>query len=494
DPWGVSRPDGARHGVHRSGPALRSGRVLGTRDWRVDRRPRSSPRPSAGALADRWPDYRGSDALAILRIPCVRDPGSADRVCVDSSVARPEAGHQRMAHAWTCRAPLDVHPGVPTAPGARQHSVRAAGDLEGPVLLRRDHRQRDGMCSDLRSVRPERLSGSDDHRDGAQTGLLLPLAVRDARAAAAFRRDAVTADRPGCRDRIPDRAAVLVERRREKLEAQARGGRHDPADGRSVRQAHPHGRLLAVEPCDERVEWRPRAGAVSRGTIAARTSGLAGLSGQAVSQLSLDWRLGWHARAGAGPPGDHEDRGPTGAAGDSGGRQHAGVREEPQPGRSDRAGFVSRNIASAQSAACTKCGAGSGCSPEETRSRVGGRPLTALPASFLHSWSLPPVVTLGLALLAIGYLRGWWIIRGPAGSLLPPWRAAAFLSGLGFIWIALASPLDLLNDRLLTAHMLQHMLLMMVAPPLILLGAPLIPIVRGLPAVGARKRVGSFLT
>jgi cytochrome c oxidase assembly factor CtaG len=97
-------------------------------------------------------------------------------------------------------------------------------------------------------------------------------------------------------------------------------------------------------------------------------------------------------------------------------------------------------------------------------------------------------------LLAIGYLRGWWIIRGADASLLPPWRAAAFLAGLGFIWIALASPLDALNDRLLTAHMLQHMLLLTVAPPLILLGAPLIPIVRGLPAVGARKRVGSFLT
>jgi len=116
-----------------------------------------------------------------------------------------------------------------------------------------------------------------------------------------------------------------------------------------------------------------------------------------------------------------------------------------------------------------------------------------MPASLLHSWSLPPVVTLGLVVLAIGYLRGWRSIRGADASLLPPWRAGAFLSGLGFIWIALDSPLDALNDRLLTAHMLQHMLLMMVAPPLILLGAPLIPIVRGLPAVGARKRVGSFL-
>ena len=61
------------------------------------------------------------------------------------------------------------------------------------------------------------------------------------------------------------------------------------------------------------------------------------------------------------------------------------------------------------------------------------------------------------------------------------------------VWIALASPIDALNELLLTAHMLQHMLLMMVAPPLILLGAPLVPIVRGLPGVAARRSVGSVL-
>ena len=41
--------------------------------------------------------------------------------------------------------------------------------------------------------------------------------------------------------------------------------------------------------------------------------------------------------------------------------------------------------------------------------------------------------------------------------------------------------------------MLQHMMLMMVAPPLILLGAPLIPLVRGLPAFAAREFAGPFL-
>lgn len=115
------------------------------------------------------------------------------------------------------------------------------------------------------------------------------------------------------------------------------------------------------------------------------------------------------------------------------------------------------------------------------------------PASLLRSWSLPPVVTIAVVLSAIVYLRGWRIVRRAEPSLLPFWRAAAFLSGLCSVWIALASPIDALNEFLLTSHMLQHMLLMMVAPPLILLGAPLVPIVRGLPGVVARKCAGAFL-
>jgi len=116
-----------------------------------------------------------------------------------------------------------------------------------------------------------------------------------------------------------------------------------------------------------------------------------------------------------------------------------------------------------------------------------------LPVSLPHSWSLPPAVTIATVLSAIFYLRGWRIVRRADPSLLPSWRAAAFLSGLCSVWIALASPIDALNEFLLTAHMLQHMLLMMVAPPLILLGAPLIPIVRGLPGVAARRSVGAVL-
>src|SRR5215831_6068617 len=105
----------------------------------------------------------------------------------------------------------------------------------------------------------------------------------------------------------------------------------------------------------------------------------------------------------------------------------------------------------------------------------------------LRSWSFPPVATFTIELSAVLYLAGWWHLYRAGVPFVPPWRAVAFVSGLGTLWIALASPIDALNGLVLSAHMLQHMLLMMAAPPLILLGAPLVPMTRGLSSLGARQ-------
>ena len=105
----------------------------------------------------------------------------------------------------------------------------------------------------------------------------------------------------------------------------------------------------------------------------------------------------------------------------------------------------------------------------------------------------PPPRALQSSLSALIYLRGWWLLRRAGSPNIPPWRAATFIAGLLTLWIALASPMDVFNGFVLTAHMLQHMLLMMIAPPLILLGAPLIPMVRGLPIFAAREFAGPFL-
>jgi cytochrome c oxidase assembly factor CtaG len=111
----------------------------------------------------------------------------------------------------------------------------------------------------------------------------------------------------------------------------------------------------------------------------------------------------------------------------------------------------------------------------------------------LRSWSIPPVATFVLLLTAVVYVRGWMGLRRAVPAELPPWRAASFLAGLFLLWSALASWVDTFSAFVLTAHMLQHMLLMMAAPPLLLLGAPLIPIVRGLPRFAAREFAGPFL-
>jgi len=111
----------------------------------------------------------------------------------------------------------------------------------------------------------------------------------------------------------------------------------------------------------------------------------------------------------------------------------------------------------------------------------------------MASWSIPPAASFALGLTALVYLRGWLLMRRAGVPFVPPWRAASFLLGVLSLWAALASPLDTFSGFILTAHMLQHMVLMMIAPPLILLGAPLVPLVRGLPVFAAREFAGPFL-
>lgn len=108
---------------------------------------------------------------------------------------------------------------------------------------------------------------------------------------------------------------------------------------------------------------------------------------------------------------------------------------------------------------------------------------TERPTDFLMAWSFPVVPFVGLAVTFILYLRGWAVARRTRGNELPPWRAACFTAGIFSLWIAIASPVDALDDYLLAAHMIQHFILMSVAPPLLVLGAPTVPLLRGLPRV-----------
>lgn len=113
-------------------------------------------------------------------------------------------------------------------------------------------------------------------------------------------------------------------------------------------------------------------------------------------------------------------------------------------------------------------------------------------ASF-ETWSLPVPATLALALTAFVYSRGWFRLRKAFPNAIPLWRLGAFIGGLFSLWIAVGSPLLAFDDTLLTIHMVQHVLLMIVAPPLILLGAPALPFLHGLPQRLVRGALGQFL-
>ena len=98
-------------------------------------------------------------------------------------------------------------------------------------------------------------------------------------------------------------------------------------------------------------------------------------------------------------------------------------------------------------------------------------PLTA--GNALTAWQFAPLVSVPLALLAAAYLGGVRITgrRHPARPW-PAGRTVAFLLGLAVIAVATQSSIGVYDDVLFSVHMVQHLLLIMVAPPLLVLGRP----------------------
>lgn len=93
----------------------------------------------------------------------------------------------------------------------------------------------------------------------------------------------------------------------------------------------------------------------------------------------------------------------------------------------------------------------------------------------LRAWTFDPLVVAGVAVSLWWYLRALGRLRGPAW---PKWRTRCFVAGLAVIALALLSPVDVYAGYLLSVHMVQHLMLTMMAPPLLLFGAPLILILR----------------
>src|SRR5512146_1489682 len=92
---------------------------------------------------------------------------------------------------------------------------------------------------------------------------------------------------------------------------------------------------------------------------------------------------------------------------------------------------------------------------------------------WLTTWQFVPLASVPLALCAALYLAGARAVaRAHPARPWPRTRGAAFLAGLAVIAVAVCGSPGVYDDVLLRAHMVQHLLLIMVAPPLLVYGRP----------------------
>jgi putative copper resistance protein D len=99
-------------------------------------------------------------------------------------------------------------------------------------------------------------------------------------------------------------------------------------------------------------------------------------------------------------------------------------------------------------------------------------PSPGWPAVLLE-WSLDPLAVAGIAVVALAYLAAVRrvAVAHPANPH-PGYRSWLFAGGLAVIGVALLSPVEAYEGELFSVHMVQHMLLELVAAPLLLAGAP----------------------
>ena len=107
-----------------------------------------------------------------------------------------------------------------------------------------------------------------------------------------------------------------------------------------------------------------------------------------------------------------------------------------------------------------------------------------------QSWQVSALLSLTVGCTALAYLAGWRRLRSTSSHVIHAWHLASCLLGLFLIWIAVASPVAALDAQWLTAHMAKHLLLMTIAPPLVLLGMPLLALWHALPRPVANAVIG----
>jgi cytochrome c oxidase assembly factor CtaG len=115
------------------------------------------------------------------------------------------------------------------------------------------------------------------------------------------------------------------------------------------------------------------------------------------------------------------------------------------------------------------------------------------PHDLWSAWTLALPLLVAVAISAWLYLRGLRTIRRRAGArrVVPAGRARCFALAWLTTLVALVSPLDALGAALFSAHMVQHLLLVMVAAPLFAIGDPATASLWALP-LGARRSLGAW--
>jgi putative membrane protein len=106
------------------------------------------------------------------------------------------------------------------------------------------------------------------------------------------------------------------------------------------------------------------------------------------------------------------------------------------------------------------------------------------PHDLWQSWSVEPGVLLGVTLATVVYgigVRRLWR-RAGRGRGVTRAQTRWFGAGVAALLVALVSPLDQVSTALFSAHMTQHLLLVLMAAPMLVLGSPLLAMLWGLPS------------
>lgn len=109
-------------------------------------------------------------------------------------------------------------------------------------------------------------------------------------------------------------------------------------------------------------------------------------------------------------------------------------------------------------------------------------------SELFRTWTFDPVLLTELVVVAVLYARGMARLRQRITGTSRTGRAVAFYAGLAVLAAALMSPIDAISSALFSGHMVQHLLLMVVAAPLLVLARPTAALIAGLPD-GGREEV-----